>query len=171
MCSLQHYLRRYCISSLHLGKLLHCQSYLPGGGLTGWWYTGMLKTFRVLFVIFGISTGGFPFQTQCAKFANLDAFWKIWSKKHPICSKFCGFLQQFGIVMGPKITLYTRYRDGRNSEIYFEYPRTYFWSPPSRLPILLYKKPNSWFLRGCMSLTRHRSQTLGDVGSLFSINV
>ena len=47
------------------------------------------------FVIFGISTGGFLSQTQCDQFAKLGVFWKIWPKKHPICSElgdFCGNL-------------------------------------------------------------------------------
>ena len=35
------------------------------------------------FVIFGISMGGFLSQTQCAQFAKLGVFWKIWPKKAP----------------------------------------------------------------------------------------
>ncbi len=53
---------------------------------------GCSKILECFFVIFGILMGGFPFQTQCAQFAKLGAFWKIWSKQHPICFKlgvFC----------------------------------------------------------------------------------
>ena len=55
----------------------------------------LVRGFRCFFVIFGTSMGGFPFETQCAQFAKLRAFWKIGPKKHPK-------LQQFGMVMRHK---------------------------------------------------------------------
>ena len=84
---------------------------------------GCSKVKRCFFIIFGISMGGFPFQTQCAQFAKLGEFWKIWPKKRPICCKlgvFCGNLVQWWVT----ISRFLRYRDGQKSEVYFEHPRT-----------------------------------------------
>ena len=53
---------------------------------------GCLKAYGCFFVTIGISIGGFLSQTQCAQFANLGVFWKIWPKKHLIFSKLCVFV-------------------------------------------------------------------------------
>ena len=71
-----------------------------GGVLTGDDIRGCTKASGCFFVIFGISMGRYLSQTQCAQFAKLDVFWKMWPKKHPNCSKLGVFLWQFCIVMG-----------------------------------------------------------------------
>ncbi len=86
-----------------ISYLQHADNRPGGHSLVGLIVYGDAQRFlgAFLFVIFGISTGGFPFQTECARFA----FWKIWPKKHPNRSKFGVFCSNFGIVMGHKITL------------------------------------------------------------------
>ena len=70
-----------------------------GGALTGLWYTGMLKGFRVRFWHFGISMGGFPFQTQCTQFATLGAFWKVCPESTQFVQNWVDLFCLFGFLV------------------------------------------------------------------------
>ena len=68
---------------------------LPRGGGGSHWliYTGMLKGYKGVFSSYLIYQWvGFCPRPKAPNLAKLGVFWKIWPKKHPICSKlgvFC----------------------------------------------------------------------------------
>ena len=106
---------------------------LPGGGGGSHWLMsyGDAQRFKGAFSLLGAYwyINGW---TQCAQFAKLGVFRKIKPEDTqyvPNWVFFCG-----NSVMGHKITL-LRYRDGQNSEVYFEPPAPYnFFKNPSPPP-------------------------------------
>ena len=70
----------------------HALHILPGA-LTGWWYTGLRKGLRMFFLAhFWYIDGWVSVTDPMHPICKIGAFWKIWPKKHPTCSKlgvFC----------------------------------------------------------------------------------
>ena len=109
---------------------------MPGGSLTGWWYTGMSHGLGVHFHHFGYLNGWVSVTAPMRPIFKIGCIWENVAKKAPNLPKIGCFLRKIGIVMGRDLTL-SRYLYGQNRETCVAHPRqTWIREPPLRVTMI-----------------------------------